>query len=282
MSSVVRKIIHSSQLKFLAVTVLPCCSTLYAQDNTDVANYAYSVFVGTGKYSIEDRTIYIFRAPLAFELDPIDYDAGDKLGFKLLLPAAIGVTDFKEDEQPDVTIDDFQTISVVPGVEVPIALTSDWQVNPFAQVGFGVDTKSSSESFIWGAGVRSSVMLGESSNWLLGGEYLWAGNNPNGDASITSFSRLGVGVEYKIPTSWTIAGRKISWHTRLIQWHFTDAADFSVPDANVKLHNATEVGVSIGIDPPINLLGYQLRQGGIGYETANNYQAIILFTTFPF
>jgi hypothetical protein len=270
--------------KFLFFLIAASVSSISFSSEVDgVANYAYSVFVGTGKYEVEDRVIYIFRAPLEFDLKEVNYDEGQNVGLKLLVPVAIGVTDFEYlEELPEFDVNDIQTLSVVPGVEIPIALDSHWQLKPFAQAGVGMDAKSDSRSFIWGAGVRTRGTYGDDSKWKVGGEYLWAGNNPNGDEPTTKFNRLGVGVEYKISTDWSVGGRYISWHLRAMQWHFTEAIEFKEPALRSKLDSSTELGLSFGLSSPVRILGYDFTQLGVGYEWADDFEAIKLFTTFPF
>ena len=64
-------------LAALAIALCPCLT--FADKVDGVANYAYSVFVGTGKYSIQDRTIYIVNAPLEFDIYEIDTKSDKKL-----------------------------------------------------------------------------------------------------------------------------------------------------------------------------------------------------------
>lgn len=253
-----------------------------ADDEVGIANYAYTVFSGTGRYKVDDRTIFAFRAPLVWDLAEANYESGE-LGYRLLLPIAIGFTDFEDDEFfPDIRIDSLQTVSVVPGVEVVIPVAPKWGVKPFAQLGYGADLQSDSHTLIWGAGVRTRSSFGDSSRWLVGGEYLHAGNRPNQGDPASSFSRWGIGAEYKWSTNWQPYGHRVSWHGRLIQRYFTDAVNFDPPYEKTKINRSTELGVSFGIDPPISILGYKFTQGGIGYQFADGYDAITLFTTFPF
>ncbi len=255
----------------------------FADEVDGVADYAYSVFVGTGKYSIHDRTIYVLRAPLEFDIHEFDYKSDQKLALKLLAPVAVGFTYFDTlEELPDIDVNDIQTISVVPGLELSVPLDEHWQLKPFVQVGFGMDTKSDSESFVWGTGVRARATYGEESRWLIGGEFLWAGNNPNGSDSTTSFSRLGLGLEYKISSNLVVFNRSISWHLRAFQWYFSEAMTFEEPVLPFKLNYATEVGLSFGLDRPIRMLGYNFTQLGVGYEWSDGYEAVTFFTTFPF
>ena len=248
-----------------------------------MANYAYSVFVGTGKYSIQDRTIYIVNAPLEFDIYEIDTKSDKKIDLKLLAPVAIGVTYFETlDDLADLDVNDLQTLSFAPGLEISVPLNEHWQLKPFAQVGYGMDAKSDSESFIWGAGVRTRATYGEASRWIVGGEFLWAGNNPNGSDPTTSFSRLGLGVEYKIPSNIVVFNRAISWHLRAFQRYFSDAVIFKEPVLPFQLNRSTEVGVSFGLDRPIRMLGYDFTQLGMGYEWSDGFEAVKFFTTFPF
>lgn len=268
-------------LAALAIALCPCLT--FADKVDGVANYAYSVFVGTGKYSIQDRTIYIVNAPLEFDIYEIDTKSDKKIDLKLLAPVAIGVTYFETlDDLADLDVNDLQTLSFAPGLEISVPLNEHWQLKPFAQVGYGMDAKSDSESFIWGAGVRTRATYGEASRWIVGGEFLWAGNNPNGSDPTTSFSRLGLGVEYKIPSNIVVFNRAISWHLRAFQWYFSDAVIFKEPVLPFQLNRSTEVGVSFGLDRPIRMLGYDFTQLGMGYEWSDGFEAVKFFTTFPF
>ena len=92
----------------------------------------------------------------------------------------------------------------------------------------------------------------------------------------------GLGVEYKIQTQWYPFGHKVAWHGRLIQYHFSNPVNFEEPDDEFAIKSSTEVGVSFSIDPPLYIMGYGFKQGGIGIEKADNFRAIKLFTSFPF
>ena len=60
-----------------------------AEEEDGIANYAYSVFSGTGRYKIDDRTIVAIRAPLVWDLVEADYETG-KLSYRFLFPVAVG------------------------------------------------------------------------------------------------------------------------------------------------------------------------------------------------
>jgi hypothetical protein len=267
----------------LVFAVSFCSRNIIADEVDEVFDYAYSVFVGTGIYTIQDRTTYIFRAPLEFDIYELGSGANRKVGLKLLAPVTIGLTDYGNlEELPELDVNDIQAISFVPGLEMPILLNEHWQLKPFAQAGFGVDIKSDAESFIWGTGVRTRATYGEEGKWILGGEFLLAGHNPNKGAPSTTFDRWGLGLEYKIPSGLSIFDRSVSWHLRAFQWYFSDPVVFRAPPISVELNHISEVGLSFGLDRPIKMLGYNFTQLGVGYEWSTDYKAITFFTTFPF
>lgn len=248
-----------------------------------ITNYAYSVFAGTGRYNIGDRVIYVLRLPMAMDLRKPDYET-KTTGFRLLFPAAVGITDFADiSDIPELDLNDLQTMTFTPGLEAQFPVKENWLIKPFGQAGLGWDLTSSSNSFVWGLGARTRAWFGDNDRWLIGGELLWAGNNPKYDNEPTTrFSRIAIGAEYKWQTNWQPFGYRVSWHTRLIQWIYTDAFNLEPPIEEVNIDNSTEIGVSFGINPPINIFGYKFRQGGIGYERSDEFRAIKLFTTFPF
>jgi len=257
---------------------------LIAHSGSAVAdfNYAYSVFVGTGAYRIEDQTIYVLRVPLRWDLRGPDHEEG-KIGYRLLMPFSVGVTNFDSiDELPGLEFESLQTMSVTPGVELQIPVLKRTLVKPFIQAGLSWDMKTSANSRIMGAGSRFRTTYGYDDQWILGGEFLYARNNPNKDNPTTSFARWGFGGEYKYTTNWYPFGHRVSWHARMLLYHFSNPTNFENEKEIFNFDNAAEVGVSFGINPPIYIFGYAFRQGGIGYEQSDEFKAIKLFTTFPF
>jgi len=265
----------------LATLSLLCATDAIAQQVSGNANFAYSVFTGTGRYSVRDRTIYSLRVPLFFDGKVADYEKR-QVGYRFLLPFSAGITNFdKFEDLPDLKIKNLDTITVAPGLEVIIPVKANWDIKPFAHGGFGWDTKSSANSLLWGVGARTRTWF-DDKKWLLGGEILFAGNDAGSEASRSRFSRIGAGAEYKWQTNWRLFGKRLSFHPRLIQWFYVNPVDIEKPRFEEKLRHATEVGLSVGIDKPINILGYEFSQGGIAAEKGDDYRAIKLYTVFPF
>ncbi len=265
----------------LMLSLLSSGSAL-AQETEGVANYAYAIFFGTGKYSVSDRDIYVLRAPLVFTLREADYTQGAP-GLKLLVPVATGITNFDEfTDLPDLRVDDLQTASVAPGLEVQVPVSENWLISPFGHAGLGWDFNSSENSFIWGVGARSRAWFGEGQRFLLGGELLWAGNRPNTAQPATRFSRVAIGGEYKWPIRWSAFGRRLNLLPRVVQTFYLDPADIDQPRDTTRINRSTEIGLSLGLETPIVILGYPFVQGGVSLEFADGVKAIKLITAFPF
>jgi hypothetical protein len=140
---------------FLAVLSLLYVTDTRAQQIDGTSNFAYGVFTGTGRYKVRDRTLYVVRVPLFFDAKAANYETKE-VGYRILAPFSLGFTDYDDfDDLPDLDINDLHTITVAPGLEVIVPLTSNWDIKPFTQGGFGWDTQSSANSMLWSVGSRT-------------------------------------------------------------------------------------------------------------------------------
>ena len=283
---------HRIQIqKFIALFFLSCAlsGAAHAQmvppgELEGIPNYSYAVFVGTGYYRLDDRRLFVLRMPFSWRLREPDVETRG-LGVKLLLPVAMGITNFEKIEDvPELNIDDLATVSFVPGVQLEYPATADWAIKPFLQAGAGWDANSSGTTFVWGGGLRTSYQprIGETSPWTIGGEYLLAGNNPDTDDPNTRFSRLGGGLEYRHAMGWTFFNRRTFLHTHLVGYYYLNDVDFLPPRETIQLDHSIEIGLSLGIDPPLEYLGISLDQFGLGYKIGDDLRAITLIGSFPF
>ena len=222
-----------------------------------IPSYSYAIFTGTGFYKLNDRRLLVLRAPFSWRIRDREPETG-QMSIKLLLPMALGITDFEKiSDIPELDVDSLATLSFVPGVELEFPVTVEWAIKPFIQAGLGWDLKSSAHTAIWGGGLRTRYQprIGDSSNWTFGGEFLAAGNNPGNDAPNTRFNRFGIGAEHRLPLSGSIMNRKVSIHTQLLGYYYLNDQDFLPPHERIELNHSIEVGVSAGIEPAARILG---------------------------
>jgi len=128
--------------------------TAGAPDLPGDTSFSYAVFIGTGWYELDDRRLFVLRIPVSWQLRELQ---PDQMGIKLLLPVAIGIQNFDElDELVGFQLDDVQTISFVPGIELQFLPLPRWQIKPFVQGGVGWDPDAGTADFIYGLGARTN------------------------------------------------------------------------------------------------------------------------------
>jgi hypothetical protein len=144
-----------------AIVLLACALSLIidstnsraraGEDPGELFNYSFAIWLGSGVYQVKDadKRFAVLRIPAAYTLRPADIEKPaviDRLGFRLLLPAA--AVGFEEETDTNFR---FGAAAFVPGLEVQIPITHYWPLKPFAQLGAGKDTA--------GGGVRSLISL---------------------------------------------------------------------------------------------------------------------------
>ena len=246
------------------------------------ASYSYAVFVGTGLYELDDRLIFVFRIPVSWQLRDLK---PDQMGLKLLLPVAIGMQNFDNlDDVLGFQLEDIQTISFVPGVELQFLPLPRWQVKPFMQGGVGWNPDAGAADFIYGLGARSSYVIPRDNSQIkVGGEYLLAGDKAD-DGGSSAINRLSLGIEYKHPIRWSLFNRQTFMHWRLIGYNYIGGLSVkSFPDTeSYDIDSELEIGFALSIDPALKILGIPASHLGLGYRFGENSRAIVVETTFPF
>ena len=135
-----------------------------ADEPEDTINYAYSSWIGSGFYKLEDRTVYLLRAPFSYTLRETD---SQNWGLEVLLPATIG---FHDNEDGNVG-----TLTFVPGLRLNYPVLDNWWLKPFGQFGFGKDFSGSDIAWIYGAGIKSLATFDLKSSELdFGTAFTWA------------------------------------------------------------------------------------------------------------
>ena len=142
------------------------------KESVDIINYAYSNWIGSGFYRVDDRTVYLLRAPFSYTLREAD---SQNWGMELLFPATIGFHDFDDGE------DNVGTMTFVPGVRFVYPVLDNWWLKPFGQFGFGRDFSGSDVAWIYGVGIKSLATFNLGSSELdFGTAFTWADQNQSG------------------------------------------------------------------------------------------------------
>lgn len=168
-------------------------------------NWAYSAFLGTGWYQVEDELdVFVLRAPLSWNWQETN-QAGKGLagvGFTLDLPVTFGLyqLEFFDDL---LDSDNFGTVSFTPGVTAEWAVTERWWLRSYGHLGWGIDNRRDESAWIWDAGIKSRYVVGKEDLPVgLFTEVFTAGYRPD-NAVANGVSGLGAGVDIRYPVSWT-------------------------------------------------------------------------------
>ncbi len=252
------------------------------QELSGDAAHGYAVFLGTGLYKLDDRQLFVLRIPASWQIR--DQEQG-KMGVKLLLPAAVGIQNFDSlEDLPGFQIDDVQTVSFVPGVELQFQPSPRWQVKPFAHAGVAWVPEADAADFVFGLGARTNYVIPRgSSQFTIGGEYLLAGDGAD-DGGDSTINRLSLGAEYKHPVSWSLFSRQTSVHWRMIVYNYIGGLTIkSFPDsASYDIDSELRVGFALSVDPKLKFLGIPVSHLGLGFRVSEKSHAIVIETKFPF
>lgn len=259
----------------LTLSMLLAPIDLDANDDSIPIGYEFATWLGTGLYRISGRDVWILGLPLRYELRDPDEEA---LGLHLLLPVSVGWLDAR-----GFDTDDFETATFIPGLELIYRPTPWWTVRPFVQTGIGHDFNSHDSAWIYAGGVRSRMETRVGDYTLaLGNAVVAAGSQAQGERS--SFARLDVGVSAERPVDWTLGGRGLRVSAFYVASFFSDDASIftSLDRDRFNLGTVHKVGLALGTEQPLRLLGLRLDWLGLSYLTGDNIEGVRLNAGFPF
>jgi len=245
------------------------------EEPEETINYAYSTWLGTGIYSFGDRRIYVLRGNFTYSLrEPQE----DKWGWKLLLPATLGVNEFTNFDV-EVT-----TVTFIPGIEAQIPASESWLLKPFAQVGFGKDFSGSDPSFIWGYGFKG---LGnfpyKNMEFDFGAGITYANHTQSGSRGDDGFTRFDIGLNARWPTRLSIQNRQTSINAYFVYTEFVNDVELLLPlEDNIDLQRLFTLALLVEGRPSFSIWFIPLSGLGIDFTFGNNFRGIGLTTGFPF
>ena len=248
-----------------------------AQDEPeDVINYAYSNWIGSGFYTVGDRTVYLLRAPFSYTLSEAE---NEKWGTELLLPATLGFHDYSDGQ------DNVGTFTFVPGVQFTYPLLENWSLKPFGQFGFGKDFSGSDIAWIYGAGIKSLATFEIKRSELdFGTAFTWADQSQSGGGSDMGFSMFDIGFNSRWPTDITILDRKSDLNLFFVYTQFVNDLNFErAKKSNKNIQRLYKFGIAFSSKDKFPIFGlFDLRGGGLDVTFGDDYFGIGLTTGFPF
>jgi len=247
-----------------------------ADESVDVINYAYSSWIGSGFYKVDDRTVYLLRGPFSYTLREAD---SENWGLALLFPATIGFHDFSNGE------DNQATFTFVPGVQLDFPVLENWWLKPFGQFGFGKDFSGSDIAWIYGVGIKSLATFEIKNSELdFGTAFTLADQSQSGGGSDSGFSMVDIGLNSRWPTNITLFDRKSDLNLYFVYTEFVNDLNFErAQKDNKTIHRLYKFGIALSSEEKYPVLGlFDLRGGGLDVTFGDGYFGMGLTTGFPF
>jgi len=242
----------------------------------DLINFSFATWLGSGIYRKDDRTMYVLRMPLRYELRPPE---DGRLGFRLLLPATVGYYDF-DDPASNATMASF-----VPGLEVQIPVNEYWTLKPFGHVGVGTEMESGDSVYIYGGGVGSLVSFPWRKYVIsVGNSVTLAKDSDTGSGETSGFSLISAGLDVRRPLGLTLLDRQLDGSVYFIANRFFDRVNFLETDGDDEtIRNIYEVGITLGSAKPFSIWKLSADRVGIDYRFGSRgFEGIGLNLGFPF
>jgi hypothetical protein len=256
------------------------CSKALAQE-VELApiNFAYATWIGSGYYQFEDRKLYVLRIPIAIPLRSMN---DDHWGINLLLPVTFAYEEFGSNFS-DYIIDDILGAAFVPGVEVQIPVSKNWILKPFGQIGIGYS--ESTTTYIYGGGIKSlySFQWGRV-DFGLGNSLTFAVDDATGNSEDEGFSMFQIGLDARHLINFSTGNRDADIGSYVVVSQFLDTFDFFGINGDVsqRIRTLVMIGLTLGMDPPVTLLGIDFSRVGIDYMFGEDFSGIGLNLGFPF
>jgi hypothetical protein len=250
----------------------------------DVANFAYASQLGSGIYSLNGRTLQVYRVPLSWQLrEP----AAGRPGLRLRAPVTFGLIDFKPSDAIGTGLPDrLDTVSAALGVELEFPLDERWRVVPYLEAGRAFDLGGDTDAHVYAADVHAirEHEAGVRSHRFATG-VTWAAVELDSNGGHGDFLRLDVAAEMTTDSPWTVGERhvRIGGYGR-IEW-YADRPDEPVvraQDAAPAEPLQVEVGVTFGLQPMPTIWGLPLPRAGLGWRAGRHLSVFRLVIGAPF
>ena len=264
---------------------LPAADTI-SDDTSEVelTNFAFANYLGSGFYSSGNARLFLFRVQLSSDLTEVTKEKG---GLRLNYPVALGVgiidadRDFPEIEDV-IDLNNLVTLSVMPGLEYVLPMTDIWSLAPFIDLGIARDFANETTVGIGGIGAKSFVRLDlDHSRLTIANRLLYAEQENLDSGNNSHFVSFETGLEYTVPTSYTINGSLVSFSIYYINYYYPDDLVLGGSVENrISLENKNEIGFTFTLPkhdwlPDNSQLGF-----GVQVTKDTDFYRIVFGTPF--
>jgi len=267
----------------LAIVVANPVMAQNGDEEIQVGNlhFSFANYLGSGIYSVEDRTVQVYHFPTTFDL--VSPERRD-WGMSIQVPVTLGFYDFRAEDILVVGLPDrVSTISVVPSLMVPFYVSERWVLTP--NVDFGAAKEFDQGELVWvlGVGMQADAvypMKGYELRPLL--RALWAQHTGPVREIGDDLGRFEAGLEGRFPLGFYIFGQSANLGVFGKYYSYMTELEFVTPDGiPIDFTNQWEFGATLGTKTPLRFLGIKLPRVGLSYRFGENVGAVRIILGKP-
>jgi hypothetical protein len=252
-----------------------CDEVQLQQNEKATANFAFATQLGSGIYTVNGRTIQVYRIPLAYDARP---EVAARWGLRVTYPMTVGLYDFHAaDVLENGLPDHMDTVSIVPGVEFRIPLLPRWLLKPYAEAGIGQERTGGANVRIGGAGVRSLADFHPGDFDLsLGNSLVYARVAPTADTPSNDLLLFETSLEARHELGWFRGRRTEIAPYATVDFQRESAGYPAASDVPPAILRQYEVGISYGPREEVRLWRIPIPHIGIGWRFGQDLSAFHL------
>ena len=253
--------------------------SLLSGDEQNVVNFAFATQLGSGVYSVSDRTLQIYRLPFSHALKTTD---DSSFGVELTLPVTFGFFDFELQDVADAEIPTHvDALSFVPGLKFVFDLQPAWKLEPYFEAGISRARDADAHASVYAAGLASLYELdGKAFDWLLRNELVFAGVGLHGVDGSDDFVRLQTVLAARRPFS---RESRADYLVYALNEYYIDQPGGPVDSAAGNGDSVQyEIGITLGSPETLRLWGIPLPRIGIGYRFGSNLDIFRIVIGAPY
>jgi hypothetical protein len=251
-----------------------CAAEPLTRAEQSVINFGFATQLGSGIYTLSGRTLQVYRMPFGYTLPAADEA---RVRVRLSLPVTIGIADFEPIDVLESGLPQgLDSLSFVPGVKVRIAVSEQWQLEPFVEAGIAQDRTSELDQTVYAGGLRSDYEFDHGdTRWLLSQELLHVVVEQDATNGRDDCTRFRFGASARRGFGATIGRQRPDYLLYAFTDVYTDTPAGPVEGEGDGGAGAQfEVGVTFGTVETMRVWRIPLPRVGIGYRFGNDLSAL--------
>jgi hypothetical protein len=245
-------------------------------------NYAFATQLGSGIYSVNGRTVQIYRITVSPQIRSPE----ESWGLRIRLPLTFGFYDFKLEDVVEKGLPDrLGTLAFVPTAEFEFRLRREWWLLPSAGMGLGKDFSGGEFNFIYALGVRSLAIFSfERSDLRLGNRLVYTGYTSDSLDFVDDFGMFETGIDWRRPLGFELGGHVVDGSLFAANYlYFVSPQLFRLAPEPIEMRTEWELGFTLGFTEAWKVLGVRMPRLGLSYRFGSGAEAIrfIIGDAFP-